>query len=86
MIPLSLGRLLGLHIDEQKVEQIGGIRGSVPIINAECRMRLGDEELNVKVAWALIEDVPPLLGRTSVFDKFEIIFRQKDDTIIFQKY
>lgn len=86
MIPLSLGRLLGLHLDEQKVEQIGGIRGSVPIINTECQMRIGDNEFKIKVAWALIEDVPPLLGRTSVFDKFEIIFRQKDDKIIFQNY
>lgn len=86
MIPLSLGRLLGLHLDEQKVEQIGGIRGSVPIMNTECQMRIGDEKLKVKVAWALIEDVPPLLGRTSVFDKYEIIFRQNEDTIIFHKY
>lgn len=86
MIPLSMGKLIGLHLDEKKVEQIGGIRGSVPFINAECKMRIGDEDLIVAVAWALIEDVPPLLGRTDIFDKFEVIFRQKEDTIIFQKY
>lgn len=86
MLPLSLGRLLGLHLDEKKVEQIGGIRGTVPIINTECLMRIGDEELKVKTAWALIEDIPPLLGRSDVFDKFEIIFKQKEDAIVFQKY
>ncbi len=86
MIPLSLGRLIGLRLDEKKVEQIGGIRGSVPVMNAECKMRIGDQEIKVRIAWALIEDVPPLLGRTDVFDVFEIIFRQKDDAIILREY
>ena len=32
LIPLSLGRLLGLEIDKNKIEEIGGIKGSIPVI------------------------------------------------------
>lgn len=84
MIPLSLGKLLGFHLDERKVVQIGGIRGSVPVINTQCQMRIGDGQFKVKIAWSLIEDVPPLLGRTDVFDKFEVTFKQSKNTIIFR--
>ena len=85
MIPLSLGKLIGLHLDERKVVQIGGIRGSVPVMNDYCRIRIGNNQLNVKIAWALIEDVPPLLGRADVFDFFEITFSQQKSKITFRK-
>lgn len=83
MIPLSLGKLIGLHLDEKKVQQVGGIRGSVPIMHAICKMRIGKDDLNVKIAWALVEDVPPLLGRTDIFDFFDVTFKQSKNLIIF---
>jgi len=86
MIPLSLGRLVGLHLDERQMEQIGGIKGCVPIIQTKCQMQIGQEELKVKIAWALIEDVPPLLGRADVFDTFNVTFKQSDGLVYFQKH
>ncbi len=83
IIPLSLGRLLGLTLDEKNVTQVGGIRGSVPIINSHIQMRIGNQEFSCRCAWSLVEDVPPLLGRTDIFDIFEITFRQQKDTIDF---
>ena len=85
MVPLSLGKLLGFEIDEGKIQQIGGIRGSVPVIYAKTGMRIGKEEFLVRVAWALIEDVPPLLGRTDVFDIFKVTFEQNKKIITFEK-
>ena len=41
-------------------------------------------EFPIKIAWALVEDVPPLLGRTDVFDKFEVKFRQKEKITEFE--
>lgn len=67
LIPLSLGRLIGLRLDENKVEQIGGV------------------ELNVHIAWALIEEVPPLLGRADIFDYFHVTFKQDQGIILFNK-
>lgn len=85
MVPLSLGKLIGLAIDERKIQQIGGIRGSVPVIFAKSRMRIGGIDLSVNIAWCLIEDVPPLLGRTDIFDMFEVTFEQYKGTIVFEK-
>lgn len=85
MIPLSLGKLLGLRLHETQVQQVGGIRGSVPVMYGNAVIRIGDTEFLVKLAWALIEDVPPLLGRAGVFDTFEITFKQHDGTVEFKR-
>ena len=85
LLPLSLGKLIGLNRDERKIEKIGGIRGTVPVINSDNEIKIGDYRLAVKVGWALIEAVPALLGRTDVFDAFEVIFKQKAKQIIFRK-
>ncbi len=85
LIPLSLGKLLGFTLDEKKIKEIGGIRGTVRIIYTKNKMRIGKEELIVQIGWALIEEVPPLLGRTDVFDFFEVTFKQKEGKIIFDK-
>lgn len=84
MIPLSLGRLLGLEIEEKRIEQIGGIRGNVPVIYIKNQMRIGEEEFSTYIAWSLTEDVPPLLGRTDVFDTFRVTFEQYKRIIIFE--
>jgi hypothetical protein len=76
MIPLSFGKLLGLSTNKSEIKQIGGIRGSVPVTYRKLPMKIGDYQMNVNVAWALIEEVPPLLGRTDIFDKFDVTFKQ----------
>lgn len=84
MIPLSFGKLLGLKINKNEVNKIGGIRGSVPVAYRKLRMEIGDYQMIINVAWALIEDVPPLLGRADVFDKFNIAFKQTKRIVEFQ--
>ncbi len=85
MIPLSLGKLLGLEVDEKKIQQIGGIRGSVPVIYTKNYIRIGEVKFIVNMAWSLIEDVPALLGRAGVFDIFKVTFEQYKSTIIFEQ-
>lgn len=85
LIPLSLGKLIGLTIDEKKIEQIGGIRGSVPVIYFKLDLKIGGIQFPAQIAWALIEEVPPLLGRADIFDKFNVEFKQKEGLIIFNE-
>lgn len=85
LIPLSLGKLLGLTVDERDIQEIGGIRGSVPIIYHEIKMMIGEKKLKALIGWALIEEVPPLLGRVDVFDTFEVTFRQREGIILFKE-
>lgn len=83
LIPLSLGRLIGLTVNEERIEQIGGIRGSVPVIYHRHKLKIGEYERWVRIAWALIEEVPPLLGRTDIFDFFHVAFKQNEGVITF---
>jgi hypothetical protein len=39
----------------------------VPIILREVLMQIGQLKFKTKIGWALIEDVPLLLGRENVF-------------------
>ncbi|OGM26121.1 hypothetical protein A3D00_01740 [Candidatus Woesebacteria bacterium RIFCSPHIGHO2_02_FULL_38_9] len=85
LIPLSIGKILGFQISDNGVKSLGGIRGSIPVVYKNVRMRIGSREFPCEVAWALIEDVPPLLGRKDVFDSFEITFKQSEGLIIFEE-
>lgn len=85
LIPLSLGKLIGLSIDEKKIEQIGGLSGSVPVIYFKHEIKIGGIQFPIQIAWALIEEVPPLLGRADVFDRFDVLFKQKEGLIIFNE-
>lgn len=84
LIPLSLGKLIGWRLNQEKIEQIGGIRGSVPVIYKKTDITIGKKRFPLNLGWALIEEIPPLLGRTDVFDRFDITFKQNKDIIIFQ--
>lgn len=48
-------------------------------------MKIGNVEFEPRVAWALIEDTPPLLGRLDIFEKFKITFMEKEGKIIFEE-
>lgn len=85
LVPYSFGVLLGMQKRDERVERIGGISGSIEVINKTGRMRIGEKIISVPIAWAQTEEVPPLLGREKVFDAFHIIFRQDQREIIFRE-
>ena len=85
LIPLSLGELLGFKVEGEKIDEIGGVRGAVPVIYKRWEIKIGSQTLPVLLAWALLEEVPPLLGRADVFDFYKITFLQKEGKIIFEK-
>ena len=80
-----MGELLGLEFDKSGVSELSGVGGGmVAVIIKEIPMRIEKYEFNAKVAWAMIEEVPYLLGQEEVFDRFDINFRKKDKTIEFK--
>lgn len=84
LIPKSLGDWLGFNIGkEDSITEIKGIgeRG-VPIIIKKVKMKIGENLFKTRIAWALIEEVPLLLGRTDVFNLFDICFK-KNKKVIF---
>ena len=85
LIPLSVGDLIGLRRRKQdRLHRIMGVgRSSVPIILKAIAMRIGPTNFRARVAWRKAEDVPPLLGRTDVFRRFSVTFREKQGITIF---
>ena len=85
LIPLSVGDLIGLRRSKQdKLQRIMGVgKSSVPIILKTTSMRIGSMSFRARVAWSQVEEVPPLLGRTDVFRKFSVTFREKEGVTIF---
>lgn len=86
LIPRSVGDLLGFELNpDESIEEIGGIAGKLPTVRRQMNMRIGEVELKSEISWALVENVPLLLGRKDVFDAFHITFKQDKDLIFFEK-
>lgn len=84
LIPKSVGDLLGFAVLESEIKQIYSVsRHSVPVIIKDVRLRLGNHEFDARVAWSLQENVPLLLGRLDIFDKFLITFDEVNKKTIF---
>ena len=86
MIPLRFGKALGFkQIPSDIIYEVRGISGGVPYILKSVNLILNRHKLNVKIAWALIEEVPLLLGRKDIFNRFKIIFNEKQGYIDFEE-
>jgi hypothetical protein len=85
LIPLSVGRLIGLtQIQGDRHQKIFGIsRSSISIIVKKISMRIGPSEFNARVAWSQTEEVPLLLGRMDVFLKFSVTFNERNQLTTF---
>jgi hypothetical protein len=77
--------LLGLKLTEGEYHPIMGVgRTFIPAYIHTIKMKIGDQELNVKEAFADSDEVPRLLGRTNIFPHFKITFNEQKLTITFQ--
>jgi len=85
LISKSVGDALDFKIEkEDSITEIKGVgeRG-VPIIVKKVKIKVGEKLFEARVAWALVEEVPLLLGRTDVFNLFNICF-MKNEKIVFK--
>lgn len=83
LIPRSLGELLGFTVkDSSEIQEIKGIgeRG-VPFVLKKLKIKFDNTIVETRIAWSLIEEVPPLLGRLDIFQLFNIIFQKEKKTI-----
>ena len=87
MIPLRFGRALGFRQEQgDLIQEIKGISGvSIPYILRKVTLVLNGKRLKIRIAWALVEEVPMIMGRMDIFDKFRIIFDEKNRWIDFEE-
>lgn len=83
LVPRSIGEILAF--DNPAPAEIVDIKGigekGIPMVVRKVSMLFGELEIQSKIGWALIEDVPLLLGREDFFKYFNITFCQNRKTI-----
>lgn len=86
LIPYSVGETIGLDIDMSNRGEIQGVgEGSVPYILSRITLQIEDVEISARVGWALIEEVPFIVGRLDVFQNLGIEIREFENRIILKK-
>ena len=82
LIPYSVGETIGLELDIENRSEVQGIgEGSVPYILTTVKLKIEEVEIPIRMGWALIEEVPFILGRLDIFQKFSIEFREFENKI-----
>jgi hypothetical protein len=86
MVSLQVGKALGIKQEpNDEILEIKGVSGSgVPYILKKANLILNGKKLKIRLAWALIEEVPLLLGRLDIFPRFKITFDEKQELITFR--
>lgn len=88
IMPKSAGEIgLGFRLDtKDKIINLGGAGGGViPAVVKEAVVEIGEHKFSSRIAWALIDTVPFILGRLDVFNQFDVEIRQKSLLTIFRK-
>ncbi|RJP30920.1 MAG: hypothetical protein C4527_08845 [Candidatus Omnitrophota bacterium] len=87
LIPYSVGEIIGLNLDMKRRSEVQGIgEGSVPYILSRVKFKIETIEISAHVGWALIEEVPFILGRLDIFEEFSIEFRYFENKIILKQF
>jgi len=66
-----------------EVQGIG--EGSVPYVLGQVRFQIENLEIPARIGWALVEEVPFILGRLDVFKTLAIEFREFEDKILLKQ-
>ena len=86
LLPLSFAKVLGVKIEDEEIKEIRGIGDSaVSVMIKEVEIKIGDVKLKANVGIALIEEVPYLIGRKDIFNKFRVIFEEYNKRILLEK-
>ena len=88
LIPYRFGKALQLQqTAKDRVRKIRGIAGrSVPYLVKRLTFSFGRTRISARVAWSMTEEVPLLLGRLDVFEKFRITFDERKRIVDFHEH
>lgn len=82
IVPFSVGEVIGLPLDISTRGEVHGIgEGAVSYVLGQAELQIGQISFQARIGWALIEEVPFILGRLDVFDKLVIEFRAFENRI-----
>lgn len=83
LLPKSFLEAFGFEPRKEEVKEVRGIgEGRIPIVIKRAKIRFAGIEFVAAVAIALVEDVPYILGREDIFDRFQITFLQARKEVV----
>jgi hypothetical protein len=86
MIPYSVGETIGIEFDISTRGEVQGIgEGTVPYILGQVSIKIENFEIKARIGWALIEEVPFILGRLDIFKKLAVEFREFENKILLKQ-
>lgn len=84
VVTWEVGQYLGWTVAPvENPHTLNGISGSLPCYLRKIEMEIGGIRFHSTVMWALSDDLPNLLGREDIFDRFNIEFRQPERKVLF---
>jgi hypothetical protein len=86
VIDFETGKMLGFDVSIGEISNFGeGVGSRIEYVMREVTMTLAGHTFKANVAWLLDENiVEAILGRETVFDLFDIEFKQADEEVIFK--
>lgn len=76
--------LLGYKLEKGKEKLIGGVSGAlIRTFVHQIPIKIGNTKFNAEMAFAEIENVPRLIGRKNIFEKFQVLFDEKKLKVYF---
>ncbi len=85
LVPRNFGALLGLDLNKNMGEIRGIGEAIVPLSLQDVKLRIEKQEVKIKIAVALINEVPYVLGRYDFFKLFKISFQEYENKIVMEK-
>lgn len=85
-LPISAAAKLGIDIDSCPQEPMSGYEGTtISVFRSDIKIHFGKKVFAIPCVFHSNEDVPILLGRAGILDRFTIILDGKKKQIIFDE-
>ena len=85
LVPADFGKLLGMDLRRNRTALAGVTGAGMRVSLQTTEIRVGASVQEAKIAVALRNDVPYLLGRQGIFSAFKITFEEYRNLIRFQR-
>lgn len=84
--PASVAEKLGIDLDKCPKEPMSGYEGTTVLVyRSQIKIRFNQKTLEIPCVFHPNEEVPILLGRAGIIDRFNIILDGKNKEIIFEE-
>lgn len=84
--PISAAKKLGIDLDKCPEESMTGYEGTAVLVyKSQIKIKFNEKTFEVPCVFNPNEEVPIILGRAGIIDKFNILLDSKNKEIVFEE-